>query len=266
MKPSILLAFCCFICLNLHSQTGEEIMITNEGRLLYKIALADAHGVEIVKSKYTSISNSADGHIAYINNQKSVCVFYTSNPTKIIFSVSFDSQARIETASVDNKAREATLLENDLIAITQAAAIEITKAPFKNYGNSHFTILPIVDAKSKRAFVVTTSEREGVITFGNDYLITFSNDIKITGISPIHRNLMWTETQPKEIGKDAVESWHTHLAETGKYMTSTDVFMFLMNEKLTKWKRYSVISETMVSVWDCKTDKLSFVSKQQWSK
>ena len=240
--------------------------VVDEGTKLYKIALALQHGATVMKSKYPAIKNTSSAQAAYFTNEKSVSVFFGAIPSQIIATVSFDDQARIETARVDSRTREASTLERELFALTKASEKDIANASYKVYGNSHFTILPLIDDKGKRAYVITTSDREDVITFGNDHMLTFDNDAKITKRTPIHRNLMWTETQPKEIGKDAVEAWHTHLPETGSTITATDVCTLLLHEQATKWKKYSVISEKLVSVWDCEADKLSLVPRQKWER
>jgi hypothetical protein len=241
-----------------------ENEVVEEGGKLYKISLAMQHGADVIKATYPALRNASSAQAAYVTSDKSVCVFFGKTASQIILSISFDSQARIETALVDSRVREASPLEKDLYAITKEAEKEIATPTYKNYGNSHFSIIPLIDLKGKRAYVTTVSERESIITFGNDHLLSFSNDNKINKRTPIHKNLMWTETQPKEIGKDAVEAWHTHLPETGSMITATDVCTLMLNERATKWKQYSVISESLVSVWRCEADKLSLISRQKW--
>ena len=246
----------------------KEDETMQEGKLIYKAALAIELGNEIINSKYPAIKGISSTQVAYTMANKSVCVFFSdADPLKIIFSLSFNSEARIENANVDTNARNASLDEQSLYNMTKAMEADVKSTSFyKKYGNTKFTLVPINDYKGKRAYVLTTSEKEGVITFGNDYLISFDSNNSISKRNVIHRNLMWTEINAKEKENDITEAWHTHLPETGNKITATDIYNIVRYEKVTRWKKYSVITETLVSIWNCETDSLAFVPRQQWDK
>ena len=59
---------------------------------------------------------------------------------------------------------------------------------------------------------------------------------------------------------------HTHLPETGDYITATDICTLLLYEKFAKWKQHVVISEDHVCMWDCKTDQLVTLTKKAWDR
>jgi hypothetical protein len=260
----VIVALATIIVLKGFAQTDNNKEIVEEGTKLFKISIASKYATEMAKAKFPLLLTHSASKAAYLANDKVVCVFFGGNKEEVTLSILFDNTMKIETARADTKPRAITAEEKDLLQITHASEAEIKGQFYKKYSNAHFTLLPIMDAKGKRVYVITSSEKQGVITFGNDYLITFSQDNNLISRKAIHKNLMWTETHPKEPGKSTIEAWHTHSAETGSLLTPTDVYCLLTNEKLTKWKKYSTISESFVSVWNCELDKLEVIPKQKW--
>ena len=62
---------------------------------------------------------------------------------------------------------------------------------------------------------------------------------------------------PIEYGKNEVtEAIHSHLPETGDFITATDICTLMLYEKFAKWKSHLVISKDYVSIWNCETDQL----------
>ncbi len=265
-SSSIVVAILLF---SLHSfgQTKEDEVV-QEGKLIYRTAIAVEYGSEIVKTKYPVIKGISSTNVAYLNATQSVCIFFSdTDPSKIVLSISFNSEGRIENATINNQLRDASSQEQSLYKMMKTIEADVSStSSYKKYGNTKFMFVPINDSKGKRVYLLTSSEKEGVITFGNDYLVTFDSDNSINKRIAIHKNLMWTEIETKEKGKDITEAWHTHLPETGNKITATDIYTILRYEKITRWKKYSVITETLVSVWDCSTDNLMYLPRQEWDK
>lgn len=44
---------------------------------------------------------------------------------------------------------------------------------------------------------------------------------------------------------------HSHLPETGDYITATDICTLMLYEKAAKWKSHNVVSEKFLNIWDC---------------
>lgn len=50
---------------------------------------------------------------------------------------------------------------------------------------------------------------------------------------------------------------HSHLPETGDYITATDICTLMLYKKIAKWKSHNVISEKYLNNWNCETDTLN---------
>jgi len=59
---------------------------------------------------------------------------------------------------------------------------------------------------------------------------------------------------------------HSHLPETGDFITATDICTLMLYEKFTTWKTHYVISKNYVSIWDCKKDDLVILTMQAWKR
>lgn len=66
--------------------------------------------------------------------------------------------------------------------------------------------------------------------------------------------------------KDSVTTMHTHLPETGRFITATDICTLRLYEKFAAWKRHIVVSKTDVSIWDCEHDILVGRPREEWGK
>jgi hypothetical protein len=73
----------------------------------------------------------------------------------------------------------------------------------------------------------------------------------------LHKNILFLEYNNKS---DEKGSMHTHLPETGDFITSTDICTLMLYEKFTQWEQYLVISAKYVSFWNCKSNILTVIS------
>ena len=53
---------------------------------------------------------------------------------------------------------------------------------------------------------------------------------------------------------------HSHLPETGDFITATDICTLMLYEKFTKWKQHKVVSKNYLNIWNCLTDQLTVIS------
>ena len=60
----------------------------------------------------------------------------------------------------------------------------------------------------------------------------------------------------EEEGKEIEGTIHSHLPETGDFITPTDICTLMLYEKFTKWKQHNVVSQKYLNIWDCLTDNL----------
>jgi hypothetical protein len=59
---------------------------------------------------------------------------------------------------------------------------------------------------------------------------------------------------------------HTHLPQSGDYITATDICTLMLYAKFTTWDQHYVISKNDVSIWDCKKNQLVILTMEAWKK
>jgi hypothetical protein len=196
------------------------------------------------------------GYFSYLDGDNAKCIFFSNleKPT-VLGTISFDSSYKIENAIVDLSERDFTKEENDLYQIRKLASETIGLNEdnfFSSYENTSLNLIPLIAGKEKKVYVLTGPSVSGVVIFGNDYLLTFDKDNKIVTKKQLHKNII-----PIEYGKNEVtEAIHSHLPETGDFITATDICTLMLYEKFAKWKSHLVISKDYVSIWNCETDQL----------
>lgn len=242
--------------------TAEAQPIVAEGKLLYKSEMASWYGTDLFIEIYKDRENIG-GYFSYTVNDITKCIFFSKaeNP-KVIGTISFDSTYNINTAKTDLTERDFTQAENDLYQIRKIALDELKSNKdglFKFYQNTNPNIIPLINGEEKKVYVLTGPKKSGVVIFGNDYLLTFDNDNKLKTKKQLHKNIIPIEYENTEEGKEVVGAMHSHLPETGDFITATDICTLMLYAKFTKWKTYNVISEKYLNIWNCETNELTVV-------
>ncbi len=231
--------------------------ILEEGKLLYKSEMASWYGTDIFLEKYKDQGNIG-GYFSYTDNGVAKCLFFSKeNNPKVIGTIEFDSIYNVNTAKVDLAVKEFTPHEKDLYSIRQSALNEINSDTlFTRYENTNFNIIPIIRGKEKKVYILTGPSISGVVIFGNDYLITFDKKNKVVSKKRLHKNIIPIEYNSKT---EDMEAMHSHLPETGEFMTATDICTILLYEKIAKMKSHTVVSKEYMNIWNCKTDELNVI-------
>ncbi|GHN00336.1 hypothetical protein WSM22_18250 [Cytophagales bacterium WSM2-2] len=251
----------------LYAQTKEEKEILTEGSTLYKTEMASWYGTDIFLDKYANKQSNAGGYFSYLSGNKSVCVFFSRGDSpKIIGTFTFDSTYNVNTAVIDGQERELTEQESDLWTIRRAALSEYQKDTlFKSYQGMNPNFIPLNDDKGKRVYILTGPQQQGVVVFGNDYLITFNKKNKLQEKKRLHKNIISIE-YGKQDGKLVLTTMHTHLPETGDLILATDICTLMLYEKYAGWAQHNVLSAKNVSIWDCRKNKLTVITKEAWDR
>jgi hypothetical protein len=228
----------------------------DEGKRLYKSEMASWYGTDLFLESYKNRANIG-GYFSYIDNGTPKCVFFSkSDKPKVIGTISFDSTYNTKTAKTDLTEREYTKLENDLFAIRKIALATINSDTlFKTYKNTNLNLIPLINNGEKKVYVLTGPEQNGVVIFGNDYLLTFDIDNNLRSKKQLHKNIILINYGSKEEG-EMVGTIHTHLPETGDFITATDICTLMLYEKFAKWKQHNVVSKNYLNIWNCLTDQL----------
>ncbi|HUM52057.1 MAG TPA: hypothetical protein PK431_09590 [Chitinophagales bacterium] len=232
--------------------------IVAEGKLLYRSEMASWYGTDLFLEKYKSRENIG-GYFSYLANDVPTCIFFSkTEQPKVIGTITFDDTYNVETAKMDMTEREFTATEKDLYEIRKLTLNEIkTDTLFKIFKDMNLNLIPIINGKEKKVYILSGPKKNGVIIFGNDYLLTFGKNNKLISKEQLHKNIIPIEYN----GKDEIETTiHTHLPETGDFITATDICTLMLYEKFANWKTHNVVSKNYLNIWDCKKDELHVIS------
>lgn len=259
-----LFALTTLLTLNVFAQDNPTELakpIVDEGKRLYRSEMASWYGTDLFVERYKDMAN-VGGYFSYSDNGTEKCVFFSKadNP-KVLGTISFDSTYNTRTAKVDLTERELTTGENDLYVIRKTALASINSDTlFKRYKNTNFNLIPLINGGEKKVYVLTGPQQNGVVIFGNDYLLTFDNNNVLTNKKQLHKNIISVSYGGKEQeGKTIEGAAHTHLPETGDFITATDICTLMLYEKFAKWKQHNVVSKNYLNIWNCLTDQLIVV-------
>ena len=268
-----ILYFFIFLSATINSSGQDEIEkktqpIVDEGKRLYKSEMASWYGTDIFLEEFKE-RDKIGGYLSYSGNDTAKCIFFSKGDNaKVIGTISFDSTYNVRTAISNLTEREFTKNEFDLYVIRSMALKTINSDTFfKTYKNTSLNLIPIISNGEKKVYILTGPQNNGVIIFGNDYLLSFDNENKLTGKKQLHRNIIITNYGEKtEDGNEIVGAMHTHLPETGDFITATDICTLMLYEKFTKWKQYNIISANYFTIWNCETNKLTTISNEVMDK
>jgi hypothetical protein len=242
--------------------TEEAQPIVDEGKLLYRSEMASWYGTDLFLENYKDREN-VGGYFSYPDKDITKCIFFSKaeNP-KVIGTISFDSTYNVKTAKTDFTERDFTTNENDLFIIRKIALSEVNADTlFKTYKNTNLNFIPLINGNEKKVYVLTGPQQNGVVIFGNDYLLTFDINNKLTLKKQLHKNIIPIYYGEKEEeGKKIEGAMHSHLPETGDFITATDICTLMLYEKFAKWKTHNVVSKKYLNIWNCETDQLTVIT------
>ena len=242
--------------------TDEAQPIVAEGKQLYKSEMASWYGTDVFLASFKE-KEKVGGYFSYSENEVSKCIFFSkTDKPNVIGTISFDSTYNVKTANLDLTERALTAHETDLFAIRKITLAKINSDTlFKTYKNTNLNIIPLITKTEKKVYVLTGAEQSGVVIFGNDYLLTFDKDNNLVSKKQLHKNIIPIYYGGKEEeGKEVEGTMHSHLPETGEFITATDICTLMLYEKFAKWKTHNVVSKKYLNVWDCETNELNVIS------
>ena len=236
-------------------------LIVEEGKRLYRAEMASWYGTDLFLEQYKDRSNIG-GYFSYTENKISKCIFFNrAKKPKVIGTISFDESYDLKKAKVDLKVRKFTKKEKSLYKIRVVALAEIeTDTLFKRYENTNLNIIPLIHNNEKKVYVLTGPQIGGVVIFGNDYLMTFDKKNKVVTKRALHKNII--PIYYKDENRSSVTAMHSHLPETGDFMTATDICTLMLYSKFTNWETHSVFSENYFSSWNCKTNEVNIITME----
>jgi len=241
--------------------------IANEGKTLYRSEWASWYGTDVFLGKCKNKSALAGGYFSYETQDSLVNIFFTKGKSpSVLARIYFGKELNSNSYRLDTLSHELTKIERHYYDTRSAVSNRITTdTTFKYFKNTNFNIVPLIQKDVRRAYVLTGTNATGVVIFGNDYLINFDKNNNITSVKKLHKNIM--PAYPKaDTSKIQVGSMHTHLPESGEFMTATDICTLMLNEKFTDWKTYYTISKNYISIWDCEKNDLVILTMEAWKR
>ncbi|TXF77429.1 hypothetical protein [Chryseobacterium sp.] len=257
-KTAILFIFCSlpYFAQNLQ-KVAEDIK--NEGVQIYRSEMASWNGTDLFLTNFKEKENIG-GYFSYLENDIPRCIFF-SKDNKVIGTIIFPTNYKPENAKLDLTVREFSDVEKEYAAIRQKALTHINNDTiFKRYNNTNLNLVPIINPKEKKVFVLTGPSVNGVMVLGNDYVITFNKKNEIKKVEKLHKGIIVHSNA--EIPKESIPEGgsHTHVLEDWPYITSTDVCTLMLYSNSFGIKIYSVISEKYTSIWNAEGNKLVIIT------
>lgn len=241
------------------TQQAQPIVV--EGKMLYRSEMASWYGTDLFLEKYKNREN-VGGYLSYSERDSSKAIFFSKGASpKVIGTITFDSTYSINTATTSLEEREFTRIERDLYQIRTLALAEINADTlFKHYAKMNFNLIPLINGKEKKVYVLTGPTENGVVIIGNDYLLTFDESNKLLAKRQLHKNIIPIYFGRKE-DEGVIGAMHSHLPETGEFITATDICTLMLYERFAKWKTHEVVSEKYLNIWNCETDQLTVIPR-----
>lgn len=266
MKINLAFTISLFFALNIFSQSKIDKLKEStfkEGVLLYQSEKASWHGTDLFLEKYKNQSNIG-GYVSYTDENGPICIFVSKNDKKIVIgTISFDKSFDLSKAKIDLSERKATSLEQDYFDMRTKTIETIQKDTiFKYYDNTGYNIVPIINEKEKKVYVLTASKENGKVIIGNDYLLNFDKKGKLKKTSRLHKGMLLFNYGEK----DQSGIMHSHLPEYSEIITPTDICTMMLYQEQAGWETNHVISEKYVSIWDCKKNDLIVLTMEAWEK
>lgn len=271
MKNILLLIFFTGLALNTRAQENlakAAQPIIEEGKKLYRSEKASWNGTDLFTAKYKE-NDKIGGYFSYPIEMQTTCVFYSKDdaPT-VIGTIVFDSTLVVENAKMDFKKRAFTPIEKDYyeLRIKTFEAMQYDTL-FKYYSNTKFNVVPLINGIEKKVYILTGTNEKGHVLFGNDYLLTFDEDNEILEKKSLHENLMAIEYGGEvDENEEMVGAVHSHSEETGDFITATDICTLMLYSEHVGWKTHTVVSRKYFNFWNCETNTLAVIPRDNFSK
>lgn len=236
--------------------------ITNEGKYLYQLETAAWNGTDIFRKSFKE-PERIGGYFSFIESGKAKClIFSKGEKPKVIGIVSFGDIGVVETATINFKERDFNDFEKDIYTIRQKTLAEVKQdSLFKAYNNTNLNLIPVINGENRRVYALTAPRVTGTVLFGNDYLLQFDRKNNIVSKEALHQNLIPIHYNEET---EAIASVHSHSSETDDFITSTDICTLMLYAKYAGWKQHIVLSRNYVSIWDCETETLKIITREEY--
>jgi hypothetical protein len=267
------LVFIVLVCSGCISYGQEDLEartkpIVNEGKILYRSEMASWYGTDMFIAQFKDM-DKVGGYFSYSYQDKERCIFFSKGDNPVVLgTISFDSTFNNKNATLDLAQRTFSTEESDIYTFRQKALKIInTDTLFKKYENTDLNLIPVTTPEERKIYILTGPKKDGMVIFGNDYLLTFDLSNTLISKRALHKNIIVANysTNSNDTNK-IVGGMHSHLPETGDFITPTDICTLMLYEKFAKWEWYYTISKKYVCMWNCQKDELVTLTKEAFDK
>jgi hypothetical protein len=243
--------------------------IQTEGKTLYRSEWASWYGTDIFTEKCADKRNRIGGYISYETKNGLNNVFFTKGESPTVLStISFSNDLNPKKYTLDTTARGLSVVEKEYYDIRTAVIKRMTTdTVFKYYKDCSLNPVPIINKGTKRVYLLTAPNVNGVVLFGNDYQVNFNKKNEISTIVKLHNSLIAVKSgKEKDSTKTVLSSYHSHVEGKDPFMTATDICTMMLYHQFTTWNTFAVISKDYVSNWDCNKNELVILTMEAWKK
>jgi hypothetical protein len=241
--------------------------ILNESLILYKSEKASWNATDYVEEHLSNISPQIGGYLSYASGNDEVCTIFFSrkDSSKVLSRLKYTGVAGKIPNKVESEETEASALELSLIKLRQEAVWIVNSDNdhfFSFYEKSEFNFIPIKDKYGDRVFILTGTQNNDEVIFGNDYLLYFNNDLSLLKKEKLHSSIIRTPSKSPEGNVEAV--FHSHILN--EFITSTDICTMLLYKDFNQWKSIYVMGKNYTSIFDLKNNDLVIMKNDDFMK
>lgn len=213
--------------------------IKSEGNLLYSLENASWNSTDIVKENKKN-RKLIGGYLTYKYADTVKTVFLNKNEDKVVIEYLFVNNAKKPSTQKLNE-RDLNPTEIDLKTIKNNLNSQLADPKYGIEVPTGFSLnlITIPFDKKFKTYLITGSNKSGVLPFGNDYLFVTDNEGKILETKKFHSRLIAQYTST-EHGEMTISS-HSHL-KTNPFISATDICTFKLYSPGTKLEKFSVYS------------------------
>jgi hypothetical protein len=267
IKKIVSFLFLGLAFLNLPAQNAKIDKIKDkaleDGKMLYQLEMASWFSTDFLLEENQSELRRISGYASYVDDKNTYTIFWDDN-LKVFYTVSYDGFPDYANAIAENKDREPSNLEKELIDLREAAESAIineTDTFFRYYENTNYNLIPVIKSKKEKyVYILTASTSEDYFFLGNDYLLTFNKRNKLIEKKRFHNTLIAMEypKENEEIDSSSTFSTvHSHVIEEFVTFTSTDICTLLLYKDYFSIPQHIVVTKDYFSIFN--TDNMTLL-------
>lgn len=235
------------------NQITEKLdSILFEGNLLYRYEKAAWISIDMARDN-RKVKNSFSNYLVYLDNDTIKSIILNKN-SDCIYELKFVFQFEKPVSDVV-LTRPLSSNEKKLVSTKAAILNKIVENKISLECPEGFGLNMIMMPKEDgfKFYIISGSNKSGIIPFGNDYLFLTDNYGNIQSWKKFHSRLIALESKGPE-GEDVREMIHSHL-RTEPFISATDVCTFMLYAKLCGLNSFQVYSPELSKYFRYRLDK-----------